>query len=57
MDDADLDVDDQAMKLAREYSLRAIQFLIAVMLNDKAADADRVRAAETILGVGGCLSL
>jgi hypothetical protein len=48
---------DEVLELARANAVQALTFLLQVVSNDQAPTDSRVRAAESILGVAGCLSL
>ena len=47
--------DDQAIKRARNYAPMAVFYLISVLENREESTADRLKAADLLLGVAGCL--
>ena len=56
-DDVREDEIDLVVKEARLAAMQALQLLMAVMHDEEAIVTDRIKAAQHILEVSGCLSL
>lgn len=56
-DEEELTLNDLMRKEALKHAPEAIELLVTVMLDGQAPYADRLKAAQHILEVSGCLSL
>jgi hypothetical protein len=61
MPDPDLadepDTIDKTVLHAREYAGEAMDFLVSILRDEDVSHGDRLKAAQHILEVAGCLSL
>lgn len=55
--EAELTLSDAIRKAALRHSPAAVELLVTVLLDGNAHYADRLKAAQHILEVSGCLSL
>lgn len=56
-DEEEFTLTDLMRKEALKHAPEAIQLLVTVLLDGEADYADRLKAAQTLLEVSGCLSL